>query len=73
MLKTRLPSDFIVTKINLNNYDNLFDLRKYIHNVKSDLEWVIHDTNIMCKTLPTTFNIYAYSSLVPQFRTKLYT
>jgi len=73
MLKTRLPSDFIVTKINLNNYDNLFDLRKYIYNVKSDLEWVIHDTNIMYKTLPTTFNIYAYSNLVPQFRTKLYT
>lgn len=33
--------DFIVRKMNLNNYNDLFDLKEHIQNVRSSLELVI--------------------------------
>jgi hypothetical protein len=55
VLKTHLPKDFITTKINLDNYDNLTDPRNDVQNIRNSIELVIQDTNAMWKTPPTTF------------------
>lgn len=47
VLKTHLPKDFITTKINLDNYDNLTDPRNHVQNIRNSIELVIQDTNAM--------------------------
>jgi len=41
--------------MNLDSYDGLTDPREHIQNIRGSLELVIHDNDIMCKILPTTF------------------
>jgi hypothetical protein len=41
--------------MNLDSYDGLIDPREHIQNVRGSLKLVIHDNNIMCKILLTTF------------------
>ena len=39
----------------LDMYDGSTDPREHIQNVRGSLELVIHDNDVMCKILPTTF------------------
>lgn len=55
MLKKHLTRDFIVTKMNLNNYNDLFDPREHIQNIRNNLELMIQDTNNIYKILSITF------------------
>lgn len=46
--------DYISAKVNLDNYKGLIDLQEHIQNVRSLLELVIQDIDIICKVLQTT-------------------
>ena len=50
-----MPKEYLSAKMNLDSYDGLTNPREHIQNIKGSLELVIHDNNIMCKILPTTF------------------
>lgn len=54
LLRTRIPNNYISTKMTLDNYNCLTD-QKHAQNIQSNLELVIQDNNVMCKILPTTF------------------
>jgi hypothetical protein len=41
ILNIQLSKDYIFAKMSLDNYDNLIDLREYVHNVRGSLELVI--------------------------------
>jgi hypothetical protein len=55
ILNTCFLKDFNTTKMNLDNYNRLTNLWEYVHNVRSNLELVIHDSNAMCKILSIIF------------------
>ena len=42
-------------KMNLDKYDGLAYPQEHIQNVRGGFELVIHDNDVMCKILPTTF------------------
>jgi hypothetical protein len=54
LLRTRIPNNYISTKMTLDNYDGLTD-QKHAQNIQSSLQLIIQDNNVMCKILPTTF------------------
>jgi len=41
--------------MNLNNYNDLFDPREHIQNIRNNLELMIQDTNNIYKILSITF------------------
>jgi hypothetical protein len=41
--------------MSLDTYDGSTDPREHIQNVRGSLELVIHENDVMCKILPTTF------------------
>jgi hypothetical protein len=53
VLKAKFPKEYLSAKMNLDNYDT--DPREHIQNVRGSLKLVIHDNDVMCKILPTTF------------------
>jgi hypothetical protein len=55
VLNTRIPIDYIPTKITLNNYDGLTDPREHIQNVRNSLELVIQDNHTIWKIILMTF------------------
>uniref|UniRef100_A0A2K2CAH6 Uncharacterized protein n=1 Tax=Populus trichocarpa TaxID=3694 RepID=A0A2K2CAH6_POPTR len=55
----------------LDTYDGSTDPQEHIQNVRGSLELLIHDNDVMCKILPTTFrgnkrNEEAFGSRIPQ-------
>jgi hypothetical protein len=50
-----IHKDYISIKINLDNYDGLMDSREYVQNVRSNLELVIQNNDVMCKILLMIF------------------
>jgi hypothetical protein len=55
MLNTRIPRDYIATKMTLDNYDEFTNHREHVQNMHDGLELVIRDNHAICKTLPMTF------------------
>jgi hypothetical protein len=55
VLEVKVPKEYLSAKMNLDKYDGLTDPREHIQNVRGSLELVIHDNDVMCKTLLTTF------------------
>jgi hypothetical protein len=55
VLHTRIPKDYISTKMTLDNYNDLVDPREHVQNIQSNLELVIEDSYAMYKILLTTF------------------
>ena len=54
-LKAKIPKEYLSTKMSLDTYDELTNPREHLQNVRGSLELVIHDNDVMCKILPTTF------------------
>ena len=61
-LHIHLTKNYIITKSNLNNYNDHIDLRNHMQNVRNILELVIIENGVMCKIFPTTFHWFAWSS-----------
>jgi len=55
VLEAKVPMEYLSAKMSLDKYDGLIDPREHIQNVRGNLELVIHDNDVMCKILPTTF------------------
>lgn len=54
-LEATILKEYLSAKTSLDTYDELTDPRDHLHNVRGSLELVIHDNDVMCKILPTTF------------------
>jgi len=53
--EARVPKEYLSAKMSLDTYDGLTDPWEHIQNVRGSLELVIHNNDVMCKILPTTF------------------
>jgi hypothetical protein len=53
VLKAKFLKEYLSAKMNLDSYDT--NPREHIQNVRGSFKLVIHDNDVMCKILPTTF------------------
>jgi hypothetical protein len=54
-LEAKILKEYLSAKTSLDTNDELTDPRDHFQNVRGSLKLVIHDNDVMCKILPTTF------------------
>jgi len=53
--EVKVRKEYLSVKMNLDKYDGLTDPQEHIQNMRRSLELVIHDNDVICKILLTTF------------------
>lgn len=56
VLHTCLSEYCFYVKTNLDNYNELINIKEHIQNIGNILQLVIQNNDVMCKILPTTFH-----------------